>query len=288
MKNILIQYFLFLGPKGKHLDTIMENSLLEAIKSGNMGCHSELTIIPISQSSKSNSQYAVSSTSPQSTVSLSLVPNTSSGKSKNKHSSPSNSQGGTSRKRGKSSMPPLNHMAYDMNNYNPLLDLTMNRKHYPNYSTQPEQQWPFNLPFNYPELLMNFNQVNKRNHNMKPYAYEQSKEKTAINYNKENTHNKTKHYKHEHMPPPPSTTTDRISGQLENVEKTFDIDSLSSEDGWAKYRELLVVIEEMSGSIRPIYTGCKNSTERLKKSIHKAKSLVSECLKEVEKVSRQL
>lgn len=266
----------------------MENSLLEAIKSGNMGCHSELTIIPISQTSKSNSQYTVSSTSPQSTVSLSLVPNTSnSSKSKNKHSLSSSSQGGAPRKRGKSSMPPLNHMAYDMNNYNPLLDLTMNRKHYPNYNAQPEQQqWPFNLPFNYPELLMNFSQVNKR----KSYPYEQTKEKTAVNYNKENTQNKTKHYKHEHMPPPPPTTTntDRISGQLENVEKTFDIDSLSSEDGWAKYRELLVVIEEMSGSIRPIYTGCKNSTERLKKSIHKAKALVSECLKEVEKVSRQL
>ncbi|CAH1715375.1 unnamed protein product [Aphis gossypii] len=263
----------------------MENSLLEAIKSGNMGCHSELTIIPISQSSKSNSQYAVSSTSPQSTVSLSLVPNTSSGKSKNKHSLPSNAQGGAPRKRGKTSMPQLNHMVNDMNNYNPLLDLTMNRKHhnYPNYSAQYEQQWPFNLPFNYPELLMNFRQVDKR----KSYPYEQPKEKTAVNYNKENTQNKTKHYKHEHMPPP-STTTDRISGQIENVEKTFDIDSLSSEDGWAKYRELLTVIEEMSGSIRPIYTGCKNSTERLKKSIHKAKALVSECLKEVEKVSRQL
>ncbi|XP_025425304.1 uncharacterized protein LOC112694134 isoform X2 [Sipha flava] len=272
----------------------MENSLLEAIKSGNMGCHSELTIIPISQSTKTNSQYAVSSTSPQSTVSLSLVPNSSGGKSKNKHSLSSNAQGGAPRKRGKSSMPPLNHMTYDMNNYNPLLDLTMNRKHYPNYNAQPEQQWPFNLPFNYPELLMNFNQVNKR----KPYSYEQTqqtKEKTAVNYNKENTQNKTKHYKHEHMPPPTSNTStstttasDRISGQLENVEKTFDIDSLSSEDGWAKYRELLGVIEEMSGSIRPIYTGCKNSTERLKKSIHKAKALVSECLKEVEKVSRQL
>lgn len=262
----------------------MENSLLEAIKSGNMGCHSELTIIPISQSSKSNSQYAVSSTSPQSTVSLSLVPNTSSGKSKNKHSSPSNAQGGAPRKRGKSSMPPLNHMGFDMNSYNPLLDLTMNRKHYPNYNAQPEQQWPFNLPFNYPELLMNFNQVNNKR---KSYNFEQPKEKTAVNYNKENTHNKTKHYKHEHMPPPPANS-DRISGQIENVEKTFDIDALSSEDGWAKYRELLLVIEEMSGSIRPIYTGCKNSTERLKKSIHKAKALVSECLKEVEKVSRSL
>ncbi|XP_050432226.1 uncharacterized protein LOC126840492 isoform X2 [Adelges cooleyi] len=263
----------------------MENSLLEAIKSGNMGCHSELTIIPISQSSKtsSNSQYAVSSTSPQSTVSLSLVPNASGGSSKKKHSLPSNSQGGAPRKRGKTSLPNLNHMPYDMNSYNPLLDLTMNRKHYPNYNTQPEQQWPFNLPLNYPEFLMNFNQVNKR----KPYAYDQPKEKTAVNYNKENTHNKTKHYKHEHMPPP-QITSDRISGQLENVEKTFDIDSLSSEDGWAKYKELLSVIEEMSGSIRPIYTGCKNSTERLKKSIHKAKTLVSECLKEVEKVSRQL
>lgn len=267
----------------KKVNYNMENSLLEAIKSGNMGCHSELTIIPISQSSKSNNQYAVSSTSPQSTVSLSLVPNTSSGKSKHKHALPSNAQGSAPRKRGKSSMPPLNHMTYDMNNYNPLLDLTMNRKHYPNYNTQPEQQWPFNLPFNYPELLMNFSQVNKR----KSYNYEQTKEKTAVNYNKENNQNKTKHYKQEHMPPPPPITTDRIA-HLETVERTFDIDSLSSEDGWAKYRELLMVIEEMSGSIRPIYTGCKNSTERLKKSINKAKALVSECLKEVEKVSRQL
>lgn len=277
----------FLGAKrySNKKETKMENSLLEAIKSGNMGCHSELTIIPISQTSKSSSQYSVSSTSPQSTVSLSLVPNTSSGgKLKSKHSLPSNSSGGAPRKRGKSSMPPLNHMTYDMNNYNPLLDLTMNRKHYPNYNAQPEQQWPFNLPFNYPELLMNFSHINKR----KSYPYEQTKEKTVINYNKENSSHKTKHYKHEHMPPPPSAATDRISGQLESVEKTFDIDSLSSEDGWAKYRELLVVIEEMSGSIRPIYTGCKNSTERLKKSIHKAKALVSECLKEVEKVSRQL
>ncbi|XP_050538568.1 uncharacterized protein LOC126903995 [Daktulosphaira vitifoliae] len=262
----------------------MENSLLEAIKSGNMGCHSELTIIPISQSSKSNNPYAVSSTSPQSTVSLSLVPNSSSGKSKNKHSLPSNSHGTTPRKRGKTSLPNMNHMPYDMSNYNPLLDLTMNRKHYANYTPQPEQQWPFNLPLNYPEFLMNLNQANKR----KPYAYEQPKEKNVVNFNKENSHNKIKNYKNEHMPPPPQATSDRITGQLENVERTFDIDSLSCEDGWAKYKELLSVIEEMSGSIRPIYTGCKNSTERLKKSIHKAKTLVSECLKEVEKVSRQL
>lgn len=53
--------------------------------------------------------------------------------------------------------------------------------------------------------------------------------------------------------------------------------------GISKYAQLLSIIEEMSKDIRPTYAGSKANTERLKKGIGNARTLVRECLMETEK-----
>uniref|UniRef100_A0A1B0G642 Cyclin-dependent kinase 2-associated protein n=1 Tax=Glossina morsitans morsitans TaxID=37546 RepID=A0A1B0G642_GLOMM len=54
-----------------------------------------------------------------------------------------------------------------------------------------------------------------------------------------------------------------------------------------KYSTLLALIEEMRRDIRPTYTGSRNSTERLKRSIAHARMLINECLGEIEGKPRQ-
>jgi len=55
----------------------------------------------------------------------------------------------------------------------------------------------------------------------------------------------------------------------------------------SKYGELLNVIEDLGREIKPTYAGSKMAQERLKKGIMHARTLVRECLLEVEKSSRQ-
>ncbi|KAL1400345.1 hypothetical protein pipiens_007512 [Culex pipiens pipiens] len=54
-----------------------------------------------------------------------------------------------------------------------------------------------------------------------------------------------------------------------------------------KYAQLLLVLEEMSQSIRPTYSGSRSSAERLKRGIVHARILVRECLLETERSARQ-
>ncbi|XP_071849286.1 uncharacterized protein [Apostichopus japonicus] len=54
----------------------------------------------------------------------------------------------------------------------------------------------------------------------------------------------------------------------------------------SKYADLLVVIEDMGRDIRPTYAGSRMATERLKRGIVHAKSLVRECLAETERSGR--
>eukprot|EP00794_Sanderia_malayensis_P014356 gene14358-15852_t len=55
----------------------------------------------------------------------------------------------------------------------------------------------------------------------------------------------------------------------------------------SKYGELLNVIEDLGREIKPTYAGSKMAQERLKKGIMHARTLVRECLLEVDKSSRQ-
>lgn len=54
----------------------------------------------------------------------------------------------------------------------------------------------------------------------------------------------------------------------------------------SKYADLLVVIEDMGRDIRPTYAGSRMATERLKRGIVHAKTLVRECLAETERSAR--
>lgn len=54
----------------------------------------------------------------------------------------------------------------------------------------------------------------------------------------------------------------------------------------SKYADLLAVIEDMGRDIRPTYAGSRMATERLKRGIVHAKSLVRECLAETERSAR--
>jgi len=55
----------------------------------------------------------------------------------------------------------------------------------------------------------------------------------------------------------------------------------------SKYGELLNVIEDLGREIKPTYAGSKMAQERLKKGIMHARTLVRECLAEVDKSARQ-
>ncbi|XP_028640105.1 cyclin-dependent kinase 2-associated protein 1-like [Grammomys surdaster] len=50
----------------------------------------------------------------------------------------------------------------------------------------------------------------------------------------------------------------------------------------SKYAELLTIIKELGKEIRPTYAGSKSALERLKGGIINARSLVRECLAEME------
>ncbi|XP_052024317.1 cyclin-dependent kinase 2-associated protein 1-like [Apodemus sylvaticus] len=54
----------------------------------------------------------------------------------------------------------------------------------------------------------------------------------------------------------------------------------------SQYAELLAIIEELGKEIRPTYAGSKSAMERLKRGIIHARSLVRECLAEMEQNAR--
>ena len=72
--------------------------------------------------------------------------------------------------------------------------------------------------------------------------------------------------------------------QLKNNEKNQQL--ARQEHLQNRYNQLLKVIDELGRDIRPAYAGSRGAPERLKKGIHTARSIVRECLSELERVSK--
>lgn len=56
--------------------------------------------------------------------------------------------------------------------------------------------------------------------------------------------------------------------------------------GSSKYMQLLALVEELGKDIRPSYTGNRNCSERLKRSLMHARILIKECQQELERNMR--
>uniref|UniRef100_A0AC34R754 Cyclin-dependent kinase 2-associated protein 1 n=1 Tax=Panagrolaimus sp. JU765 TaxID=591449 RepID=A0AC34R754_9BILA len=61
----------------------------------------------------------------------------------------------------------------------------------------------------------------------------------------------------------------------------------STAHGGNKYQQLLSIIEEISKDIRPTYSGNRNCAERLKRGIGHARTLVRDCMVELDKQAKQ-
>ncbi|XP_002164440.1 uncharacterized protein LOC100214685 isoform X1 [Hydra vulgaris] len=92
-------------------------------------------------------------------------------------------------------------------------------------------------------------------------------------------HHQPLHYSSPAQVAAPIQTQQQVSRNIVNNSPQFSHQS--------KYGELLNVIEDLGREIKPTYAGSKMAQERLKKGIMHARTLVRECLAEVDKSARQ-